>query len=330
MSFADKVKDELLEIKASSDSEKRAFILGAIRAIGTLDIKKTGVSLVFSSNNYALIMTLADYIKSLYRVEVSVSRSGQAEDKKGYVFTLNVPSTRAKQILEDTKLAKIVDDEIVGFIGGFDDDIYKDESSLKMLVRALFISVGSVYVPDKINAESDELTNKSEGYRLEFVFEDETLANDVKDLLQFLSNKIKVIERQLNFVVYAKESEKICDIFAWLGANNAVLELNDIMIEREVLNGVNRMNNCSIANIDKAVNAGLKQVKAIEYIQSTIGLNKLADNLREIALLRISKPSASLVELEEILDHKITKSGINHRLRKIVEIAEELKKNEGK
>lgn len=325
MTFSEKLKDELLNIELESNEEMLGFLLGAIKAVGGLNIKKTGVILEFSSNNYAYIMKIAEYIKKLYRVELNAGRQGKKDDKKGFVFTLQVPTNRTKDILNDTCVAVFKDDEIYSFNSEFDKDIYKSEEKLKSIVRALFIGVGGAYVPTKIDILDEENNSKSDGYRLELVFEDETLANEVKDMLQFLSSNIKAIERGNNFVVYTKESNLICDIFAWLGANNAVLELNDIIVERSVSNEINRMNNCSLANIDKAVNAGLKQIKAIEYIQNTIGLDKLQDNLQEIAMLRISKPSATLIELEEALDHKITKSGINHRLRKIVEIADKLK-----
>lgn len=329
MSFTDRIKDELLSIEYEDTEEKRGFLLGAIKAIGVLEIKKSGIAVVFSCYNYGLIMKIAGIIKALYRTELNVSRTGQADDKKGFLYTLSVPSSKAKNVLEDTKTAVLMDGEIIGFKSDFDSEIYKNEKALKAVVRALFISAGNAYVPSKIDLSEEELTNKSEGYRIEFVFEDENLALSVCELLQFLSNKIKVIERQRSYVVYAKDSGLICDIFAWLGANNGVLELNDIIVERTVSNEMNRMNNCSLANIDKTVNAGLKQIKAIEYIQMTVGLDKIADNLKEIALLRIAKPSATLTELEDELGGRITKSGINHRLRKIVELAEELKNKNG-
>ncbi len=325
MTFSEKLKDELLNIELTTDDEMLGFLLGSIKAVGSLNIKKTGVILEFASNNYSYIMKIAEYIKKIYRVELNVGRQGKKDDKKGFVFTLAVPTNRTKDILNDTGIAVIKDEEIYSFNSEFDKDIYKSEDKLKSIVRALVIGVGGAYVPTKIDIEDEEGNVKSDGYRLELVFEDGMLAEEVKNMLQFLSTNIKAIERGNNYVVYTKESNLICDIFAWLGANNAVLELNDIMVERSVSNEINRMNNCSLANIDKAVNAGLKQIKAIEYIQSTIGLDKLQDNLKEIAILRISKPSATLIELEEALDHKITKSGINHRLRKIVEIADRLK-----
>ena len=325
MSFAEKVKEELLGIELKTDSEKTGFLIGAIKSVGSLEIKKTGYMLIFASNNYGYIMAIASCIKSLYRVELSVGRTGTMEDKKGFMFSLAVPTNKTTEILEDTSIAKIKDYQIVGFNNEFDSRVYKDLDTLKAVVRALYIGSGNAYVPTKIDLTEEESNTKSDGYRLEFVFEDGALADEVCELLQTLSTSIKSIERQSNYVVYTKDSSLICDIFAWLGANNGVLELNDIIVERSVSNEVNRMNNCVLANIDKAVNAGLKQIKAIEYIQQTIGLSKLDDNLREIALLRISKPSATLLELEEALEHKITKSGINHRLRKIVEIADKLK-----
>lgn len=325
MNFSDRIKEELLGFDYDKENVIRAFILGAVKAVGLLEIKKTGESLLLSSGRYEYVIKVADYLKKLYRTEINVSRKGQANDKKGFTYELSLPKNVTKQLLIDLEIANYNGDDLVSFNSGFSEKLYKDEEVLKALVRALFIGCGNAYVPSKIDVDGDELTAKSEGYRLELVFEEEELASNVCELLKILSNKIKVIERQINYVVYTKDSSLVCDILAWLGANNSVLELNDIIVERTVSNEINRKNNCSIANIDKVVNAGLKQIKAIEYLQQTIGLDKLNDGLREIALLRISKPSASLVELEEALDHRITKSGINHRLRKLVEMADKLR-----
>lgn len=325
MNFSDRIKEELLNVDYDKENVIMAFILGAVKSVGLLELKKTGESLLFSSGKYEYVIKIADYLKRLYRTEISVSRKGQLNDKKGFTYELSLPKNVTKQLLTDMDIAIYDGDDLVSFNSGFSEKLYKDEDALKALVRALFIGCGNAYVPSKIDTNGDELNAKSEGYRLEFVFEEEELAGDVCELLSVLSNKIKVIERQINFVVYTKDSTLICDILAWLGANNSVLELNDIIVERTVSNELNRKNNCSIANIDKAVNAGLKQIKAIEYLQQTMGLDKLNDGLREIALLRISKPSASLVELEESLNHRITKSGINHRLRKLVEMADTLR-----
>ncbi len=328
MNFSDKVKEELLNIDYEKDNVKRAFILGSVKAVGLLELKKTGESLLFSSGRYEYVIKIADYLKKLYRTEINVARKGHSNDKKGFTYELSLPRNVTKQLLVDLEIANYNGEDLVSFNSGFSEKLYKDEEELKAVVRALFIGCGNAYVPSKIDVISDELTSKSEGYRLELVFEEEELASSVADLLKVLSNKIKVIERQINYVVYTKDSTLVCDILAWLGANNSVLELNDIIVERTVSNEINRMNNCSIANIDKAVNAGLKQIKAIEFLQQTVGLDKLNDGLKEIALLRISRPSASLIELEEALDHRITKSGINHRLRKLVEMAEKIKGEE--
>ena len=135
----------------------------------------------------------------------------------------------------------------------------------------------------------------------------------------------KVIQRKNSFIIYIKEGEQIVDLLNIVGAHTSLLELENIRIMKEMRNNVNRLVNCETANLSKTVNAAVRQVESIKLIQSTIGLKRLPKNLQEVAELRLSYPDESLKELGEMLDPPVGKSGINHRLRKIEKIAEEIR-----
>lgn len=126
-------------------------------------------------------------------------------------------------------------------------------------------------------------------------------------------------------MVYIKEGDKIIDLLNIIGAHNALLELENVRIYKEMRNNVNRLVNCETANLNKTVDAAVRQIESIKLIQEKIGLKKLPPNLREVAELRLNYPDISLKELGQMLNPPIGKSGINHRLRKIEKIAEELR-----
>jgi DNA-binding protein WhiA len=127
--------------------------------------------------------------------------------------------------------------------------------------------------------------------------------------------------------VYIKEYQLICDTLALVGANKAVLDLQNEAAIRELRNNVNRQNNCLNANLNKTVNASVKQLNAIKVIQENVGLESLNENLMELALLRLANPDASLEELRSLCSEKLTKSGINHRFTRIIKMAEDINKS---
>ena len=148
---------------------------------------------------------------------------------------------------------------------------------------------------------------------------------DLRDLINSFNLRSKVIQRKNSFIIYIKESEQISDLLSIMGAHSALFELENIRIMKEMRNNVNRLVNCETANLSKTVNAAVRQVESIKFIQSEIGLKRLPKNLREIAELRLNYPDESLKELGEMLDPPVGKSGVNHRLRKIEKIAGELR-----
>ena len=161
---------------------------------------------------------------------------------------------------------------------------------------------------------------------MEFVTNNEDYANSLRDLINSFGLNSKIVARKNSFVVYLKESEQISDLLSMIGAYQALLSLQSTKIVKEMRNNVNRIVNCETANLSKTVNAAVRQVENIKLIQNKIGISSLPENLQEIALLRVENEDMSLKELGEMLNPPISKSGVNHRLKKIEQIANEKKK----
>lgn len=179
-------------------------------------------------------------------------------------------------------------------------------------IRGAFLAAGSMSDPQK-------------SYHFEIVAERETEAVTLQKMMHQFGLDAKVICRKKAYVVYLKEGTQIVDVLNIMGACVALMELENIRILREMRNAVNRKVNCETANIHKTVSAAVKQNEDIQYIRDTIGLDDLPESLREMAEVRLSHPEASLKELGQLLQTPIGKSGVNHRLRKLGEMAEKLR-----
>jgi cell division protein WhiA len=153
----------------------------------------------------------------------------------------------------------------------------------------------------------------------------EPLANDFRRLVNGFGFKAKVAARRNNFIVYVKEGEQISDFLALLGAHNHVMEFENVRIVKDLRNKTNRIVNCESANMDKTIDSAARQLQEIKLIQAKKGLDSLSPKLREAARLRLENPEATLLELAEMTDPPLKKSGINHRFMKISEIAGKIK-----
>jgi len=192
------------------------------------------------------------------------------------------------------------------------EKLVEEDECKRAFLRGAFLGGGSISDPDK-------------SYHMEFVTNSEEFAISLKDLINSLGLNSKIVPRKNNHIVYLKESEQISDLLSVIGAHKALLSLQNTKVLKEMRNNVNRIVNCETANLSKTVNASVRQVEDINLIQKTIGISNLPKNLQEIALIRVEYEDMTLKELGEILDPPIGKSGVNHRLRKIGEIAERLR-----
>ena len=198
-------------------------------------------------------------------------------------------------------------DEIMSIKLSNNDDIQK------AIVKGAFLGAGSVTDPNK-------------QYHLEIIFKEKSNADYVLNICKIYGINLKVLDNKDNIYLYIKESEEISKFLALIGSNKGVLKLEEIRIMKEMKNNVNRKVNCETANINKVVNASVNQINDIKLIQKLKKFDELPDYLKEIAIVRLENPEISLKALGELLDKPLGKSGVNHRLQKIHEIAEELRK----
>ena len=182
----------------------------------------------------------------------------------------------------------------------------------RAFLRGAFLAGGSISDPNK-------------SYHFEMVCKTLEQAEQLRDIINSFAMEAKIVERKKHQVVYLKEGAQIVDMLNIMEAHVALMNLENVRILKEMRNSVNRKVNCETANISKTVNAAVKQLEDIVFIRDKAGLDSLPDNLREIALLRLENPDAPLKELGTFLDPPVGKSGVNHRLRRISEIAETLR-----
>ena len=193
------------------------------------------------------------------------------------------------------------------------DTKIENEEEIKAIVRGSFMGAGSVNDPK----------NK---YHLEIVFQSEENAKNNKELIDKVRINCKMLKREKNYIIYMKDGEDIANFLAFIGANKAVLNFEDIRVLRDIRNNVNRIVNCETANLNKVIKTSVKQIEDIKLIKKKNKFNNLSEKEKELADLRIKNPDATLTELGKMLKKPIGKSGVNHRLKAISELAEELRK----
>jgi len=187
----------------------------------------------------------------------------------------------------------------------------QDEQIKRLHIRELFLKSGFVNNPQK-------------DYHLEIIFAEEQKAIEIENLLLEFNIHSKTIKKGKGYMVYIKDGEEISNFLALIGAMSSVLKFEEVRVERELKNNINRAVNCETANLNKTIDAAIKQIEAIKKIKKAKKFENMPDNLKEIANLRIENPDASLIELGQMLSKPIGKSGVNHRLKKILEIADEI------
>ena len=212
---------------------------------------------------------------------------------------------------------KVTNDPIDFATDDYDEKLFEQDEMKKAFLRGVFLAIGSISDPHK-------------SYHLEMVCCNNKKALRIQKMMIFFNLDAKIVLRKNHYVVYLKEGSQICDFLSVIGAFQAMLELENVRILKDMRNTVNRKVNCETANIGKTVNAALRQIEDIELIKEKNELINLPDQLKEIAILRLENPDSSLKDLGTLLDPPVGKSGVNHRLRKISLIAEELRnKNAG-
>jgi cell division protein WhiA len=308
MSFASETKKELTNLEMKPCCIK-AELSALIRMNGSLSFSNRKLVVDIQTENAAIARRIYTLLKKSYQVQVELLVRKKMRLKKNNVYIVRL-SHQAKEILEDTKILG----EGFTIIHDISKDLVKKKCCKRSYLRGAFLAGGSVNNPE------------TSSYHLEIFSLYKEHNDSLCELMNTFGLNSKTLERKKGYITYLKEAEKIAEFLNIIGGHNALLRFEDVRIVRDMRNSVNRLVNCETANLNKTIGASVRQVENIRYIDQTAGLSILPDKLREIAELRINFPDVTLKELGEMVSGgAISKSGINHRLRKIDEIADKLR-----
>lgn len=291
MSFSSEVKEELSKHLGKSRHCQLAELAALTAFQGRLYEPESGQKQMQDSENEILSSKYELLYHNLFQTE-----------KKAYNKT---KICEAIKMWDETENVEKITDTVNGIL-------IQQGCCKRSYIRGAFLAGGSISDPNK-------------SYHFEIVCRTEPQAIQLRENINSFDMDAKIVERKKHYVVYLKEGSQIVDILNIMEAHVALMNLENVRILKEMRNTVNRKVNCETANISKTVNAAVKQVEDIMYIKETAGLESLPENLREMAELRLEYPEAPLKELGTYLDPPVGKSGVNHRLRKISMIAEELR-----
>ena len=306
MSFATEVKNELCFLDYS-DNDVIVLLSGFVRNNYSI----VDGCLVLSTENAKIARFLFSMFKRIYDVDVIINQGSMNNFKKKSSYNV-VISDKVSFILNDLMIIDYDGNET------FIDDLFVSNEDLKRdYLRGCFLASGSVNDP------------KTSRYHLEFLVDRIVDAKFISSLLSVFYINSKIIDRDKGYMVYVKEAEKIGDFLRLVSANNAVMYYEDIRIYRDHKNMTNRLNNCEQANVDKIIDASSKQIEDINIIVNKLGLDLVDSKVKDVIVYRLKYPEVSLGELSDIMSYEtgksITKSGLNHRFRKIHEIANRLR-----
>ncbi|GAJ25911.1 cytoplasmic protein [Liquorilactobacillus sucicola DSM 21376 = JCM 15457] len=307
MSYASEVKKELTTLDVHFANAK-AELMALIRMNGSLSIAQHHFILNVQTENPAIARRIYTLLKKFYEVEseLLVRRKMKLKKNNLYIVRLKKGSELVLNDLDILEGLHIKNSVPLNFLN--------DDAKVRSYLRGAFLATGSVNNPEKSR------------YHLEIY----SLYEEQNDMICNLINRYQLnarkTERRSGYITYLKEAEKIADFLSLIGATNAMLKFEDIRIIRDMRNSVNRIVNCENANMNKVADAAKRQIENIQYIEETVGINKLPPKLQSVANTRVANPEVSLKELGEIVPGgPISKSGINHRLRKINELAQQLR-----
>lgn len=303
MSFTVTVKEEVLAQSRFEKSELAAIM----KLSGSLGLASSGLTLGILTEQAKIARHVYELILHFYGVKADIRHHQKTNLRKNRVYTVFLDQ-EVNAILDDLELA----DNFFGLTTGISPQLLADDAAAQAYLRGAFLASGSIKDPEKGR------------YQLEIASTYSDHAHDLAQLLQNFLLDAKVIERSKGTITYLQRAEDIMDFLLVIGAEEAKTEFENVKLLREARNDLNRATNAEAANIAKTVAASMKTIHNIEKIMDTIGLDQLPLDLQEIAQLRIQHPDYSITQLAESLTHPITKSGANHRLRKINKIAEDL------
>jgi len=312
MSFASEIKKEMTQIE-NDDCCVESELAALIRMNGVVSISSEAYVLDIQTENAAIARRIYSLIKSLYPHPIKLLVRRKMKLKKNNVYIARLEEG-VEGILKDLnilegpyKLARVISEKYL-----------TKDCCKRAYLRGAFLAGGSVNNPE------------TSSYHLEVANVYEEHNESLCSLMNEFDLRAKTIERRNGYITYIKEAEKITEFLNITGAHRALFKFEDVRIIRDMRNSVNRLVNCETANLNKTIGAAFRQVESIKLIDQLVGLETLPDKLQEIAKLRVEHQDASLKELGELVEgSKISKSGVNHRLKKIDKMADQLRQEHG-
>ncbi|MEX2784133.1 DNA-binding protein WhiA [Streptococcus sp. H49] len=303
MTFTRTVKEEILSIQTNDKNELSAII----KMSGSLSLTDHSLNLSITTENAKIARYIYALIESIYHTVPEVSYHQKPNLRKNRIYTVFL-AQQVAELLSDLKLA----DSFFGHATGIEPHILDDDEAGRFYLRGVFLAAGTIRDPE------------SGKYQLEIFSVYQDHAEDLADLLHKFMLDAKVINRKNGAVTYLQKAEDIMDFLILIGAMHAKEVFEETKIMRETRNDLNRANNAETANIAKTVAASMKTISNILKIKETVGFEALPAELRQVAQIRLDHPDYSLQEIADKLDTPLSKSGVNHRLRKINKLAAEL------
>ncbi len=320
MSFSRDSKVEILKTTVvEDDSTALAFLSGLFHSCGEIEKKDGKLFFKIVSDVEILFDFVNNLTQKFFGAKVSPKLSENYNINKNTYFEISFEVEKFKNMLIDAGVLDLIDGQLeIKF--DLDKNLLLEDEMRRAFLKGAYIGAST----SSIKLSKDMAESCGSGYHLEFSSQSHQFLSELSHLLAEYNIIGKIFERKNCFVLYIKDAQTIQDLLALVGADKSVLELTNEMVTRELRNKVNRQVNCINANINKTVEASLKQTNAINTIENTIGLESLPEDLQEVAVLRLANPEESLDELLKLSTIKLTRSGLNHRFRKLIKIAESL------
>ena len=313
MSFASETKNELSRIIPEKKCCQLADIAGFMRIGGSIGLAGMGrFKISMSTPNLAVVRHYKQLIKEYFSVDVSIEMGQGSGIEKNNLYTITLgPEENSEQILREVGILMVregmnsISDEIY-------DGIIRTKCCRKSFLRGAFLAAGTVSNPEK-------------GYHYEIFTSSERIAKDIRRICNsFTDITAKVVARKRGYGIYIKAREQVRDMLGIMGASNQFFEFDNVMMMKDLMSQTRRENNLDNANIDKALRTAEHQIECIKMIEAYQGLDSLSPKLREAAIARLEHPELGIQDLGSIMNPPLSKSGINNRLRRITEIAENL------
>lgn len=313
MSFSSRVKEELSHHMSPARHCQIAETAAILSLCGRIQISgEDRYSIKIHTENVTVARKYFTLLKKTFNISTDISVRRNVHLSKNRIYAVCIRQHEdALRVLKATKLLS-EDGEIGENLSVVGNVVVQNPCCRRAFLRGAFLAAGSISDPEKF-------------YHLEIVCATEPKAKQLCSIMATFGVDARIVVRKRHYVVYIKEGNQIVDLLNVMEAHRSLMELENIRILKEMRGNVNRQVNCETANINKTVSAALNQIEDITYIRDTVGFDSLPDGLAQIARARLEKPEATLKELGEDLEPPVGKSGVNHRLRKLSDMAKKLR-----